>query len=778
MCVLFGVNRSFLYLRSVVLLLLMFLLNTARVVAQTYEGMVVDHYNRTLEFVTISAYTLPDTVFVQGCVTDSNGEYTLQVLDTTKPSFLKFSMIGYHDEWRHINDAKKVILSENVVELQGVEISALKSSFSKSNGNIVGNVGGTVLQNETDVKELLGKMPSLFLKDGEITSLSKGAVIYYINSRPATSIDVDQLDIATIKSVEINNHAGARYGENVGTVITIHTTKALDGFSVQLRTIADYGRRFSSLSNLQTTYKYKKVAFTVGVDYSDRKRINFQNYGYELLSDTEKWEIYSDIEDRSNHTKGQIYNVGLDYDIALGHLLRVGFRHQYDDNRNRFTSRLKVVDDVEINTEALEAIYDATNRKNHVNLFYEGKLGNRWLLEFASDYFFSKNKNNQLMYEPIRESSLVNDGTSSLIGVSPKVRYNINNHQNILFGVDWTKSQIQRNTIASVSDIKNSDQKIVEEKRAAFIDYRWASGNNLWYANVGLRYENIDSENRDRFLNNSTKLPKYNKLLPSISLAYGGKLGHTLSFYTTSKGPSFSQLEPYEVYVNKYMYRVGNPKLRREINYNLNYALSYKFAYLSAEYSHIKNSMQMVSQLETEGDYSRIRTNYINLDKSRSLQLIASLSPKFKLYSPMLTVGYIKNWATIPNQAEQETVLSKPFFIMRWSNTFSLPHDWLIQAGFDYNGKGNNGYIVFSSTYGINLSIQKYFLNKRLQITLKGYDLLKSTNPKLSGSIYDMAMYANPNQDRRRVQLNLVWRFNSYKEKQGKSAIKEELNRL
>lgn len=77
MGVLFGVNRSFLYLRSVVLLLLMFLLNTARVVAQTYEGMVVDHYNRTLEFVTISAYTLPDTVFVQGCVTDSNGEYTL-----------------------------------------------------------------------------------------------------------------------------------------------------------------------------------------------------------------------------------------------------------------------------------------------------------------------------------------------------------------------------------------------------------------------------------------------------------------------------------------------------------------------------------------------------------------------------------------------------------------------------------------------------------------------------------------------------------------------------
>ena len=154
------------------------------------------------------------------------------------------------------------------------------------------------------------------------------------------------------------------------------------------------------------------------------------------------------------------------------------------------------------------------------------------------------------------------------------------------------------------------------------------------------------------------------------------------------------------------------------------------------------------------------------------------MSPKFNVYSPVLTVGYIKNWSTIPNQAEQETVLSKPFFIMRWSNTFSLPHDWLIQAGFDYNGKGNNGYVIFSSTYALNLTIQKYFLNKRLQITLKGYDLLKSTNPKLSGSIYDMAMYAKPNQDRRRIQFNLVWRFNSYKEKRGKSAIKEELNRL
>ena len=107
-----------------------------------------------------------------------------------------------------------------------------------------------------------------------------------------------------------------------------------------------------------------------------------------------------------------------------------------------------------------------------------------------------------------------------------------------------------------------------------------------------------------------------------------------------------------------------------------------------------------------------------------------------------------------------------------------MPHDWVIQAGFDYNGKGNNGYVIFISTYATSLSIQKYFLSKHLQMTLKGYDLLKSTNSKLTGSIYDMAMYANPNQDRRRIQFNLVWRFNSYKEKQDKTSIKEELNRL
>lgn len=580
---------------KVILLIITLLLKVSPLIAQVYEGVVTDSHNRLLEFVSISAYTLPDTVFIQGCITDSDGQYTLQIKGTTKSSILKFSMIGYHDEWVHIGNSQNVVLSENIVELQGVEISALKPSFSKSNGNIVGNVGGTVLQNETNIQELLGKMPSLFLKEGEITSLSKGTVIYYINNRPATAEDANQLDITTIKTIEINNHAGARYGEDVGTVITIHTTNPLDGLSVQLRTVADYGRKFSSLSNLQATYKYKKVAFTAGIDYNYRKRINYQNYGYELLSDIVKWEIYSDIEDKLNRTKGQIYFAGLDYDIAPGHLLRVGFRHQYDDNTNKFSSILKVEDDVKGSVEALESTYDATNRRNHVNLFYEGKLGNRWLLELASDYFSSQNKNDQIMYEPTRESKLMNDGTSSLIGISPKVRYSINNNQNILFGVDWTKSQIQRNTTASVSDINNSDQKMVEEKRAAFVDYYWASNNSLWYANVGVRYENVDSENRDRLLDHTNKLPKYNKLLPSVSLAYEGRLGHTLSFYTTSRGPSFSQLESNEIYVNKYMYRVGNPSLLREINYNFNYELSYKFAYLSAEYSHIKNSMQEVS---------------------------------------------------------------------------------------------------------------------------------------------------------------------------------------
>ncbi len=119
------------------------------------------------------------------------------------------------------------------------------------------------------------------------------------------------------------------------------------------------------------------------------------------------------------------------------------------------------------------------------------------------------------MYEPTRESKLMNDRSNRLIGIFPKVRYSINNHQHILFGVDWTKSEIERNTTASVSDINNNDQKIVEEKRAAFVDYYWASNNNLWYANVGVRYENVDSENRDRLLDYATKLPKYKKLLPS-----------------------------------------------------------------------------------------------------------------------------------------------------------------------------------------------------------------------------------------------------------------------
>lgn len=87
-----------------------------------------------------------------------------------------------------------------------------------------------------------------------------------------------------------------------------------------------------------------------------------------------------------------------------------------------------------------------------------------------------------------------------------------------------------------------------------------------------------------------------------------------LSLYTTPRGPTFSQLEANEIYVNKYMYRVGNPSLLREINYNVNYELSYKFAYLSAGYSRIKNSMQDVSKLEKVGDGARIRTSYINLD--------------------------------------------------------------------------------------------------------------------------------------------------------------------
>ena len=81
--------------------------------------------------------------------------------------------------------------------------------------------------------------------------------------------------------------------------------------------------------------------------------------------------------------------------------------------------------------------------------------------------------------------------------------------------------------------------------------------------------------------------------------------------------------------------------------------------------------------------------------------------------------------------------------------------------------------------WGIDFSVRRYFLNKRLQINLSAHDILHTRNQEWSIQARDVMTHKYSNQDSRKLMLSITYSFNPKKSKyKGKTAGEAETKRL
>ena len=110
--------------------------------------------------------------------------------------------------------------------------------------------------------------------------------------------------------------------------------------------------------------------------------------------------------------------------------------------------------------------------------------------------------------------------------------------------------------------------------------------------------------------------------------------------------------------------------------------------------------------------------------------------------------------------------LNKPICVVNFTNIIQLPHQYLLNASFNYQGKGHTlVYETLSRNYALDLSVQKSFLKDALTVELEGTDLLNSRhdNVLLRSGDYSIVQYNR--YDTRELVLTLRYKFNSAKSK-------------
>lgn len=752
------------------LLLFAFCMTGFNVSSQILKGKVVDNHQKPLEFVNIVLLGLPDSTFIAGTISDSEGCFSFD----TEGDLLRFSSIGYTNVVRESNAlTSPVVMTEETNKLDEVVIKGRLPKYKQTDDGLRTNVSGTTLSQAGTANDVLRNLPLVKEEEDGFSVFGKGVPQIYINGRILRDkTELERIKSSDIKNVEIITDPGAKYDASVGCVIKIKTiTPQGEGLGFALH--ADYLQAEREDINSQMDINYRKQKW----DLFGTLKFSRDHY---WKKSTVSQSVYVDtLWNQSNTMRTD----GKNQDF----LASAGFNYQFNDS-NQIGTRLQTHWYLDTNEKTgVESLVLANNhyydrwqnkenkRISHTplydyNLYYNGKVG-----EWSLDYNFDLLINGNDTYSNVNEQSEINED---------RIVQSENNVKNRLFasrfviGHPFLKGQVYGgmehsfvnrtdNYINFQNIVPSSYSQLKENYLSSFIEY--SQQVRIGLLKAGLRYEFVDFKYFDQGIHQPDQSRRYSQFFPNVSFATRvGKTDIRLEYTTKVKRPSFSQLSNNVFYGNRYTLQTGNPLLRPSVINNIGLAGLWKMIQFGLFYS-VEHDAIIYSAEQLPENQAVTTVMFKNLDKLRVATSFISVAPEIGIWSPQITTSIRKQWLTVVSNHEQ-VKMNKPLWNASFNNTLRLPWDILLSLNFSFQSKGDYQNVYLNTCqYILNASISKTFLDKRLSIQLKGYDLLDGYRD--GNLLYNkqMRMDILNRDDRRKIGLSIKYKFNVGKSKYQKT---------
>lgn len=147
--------------------------------AQTITGRVTDEKNIPLEYANIVLLNQEDSTFIQGTVTNTNGNFTMDKVNG-KTYILKASSVGYETVYKNCQAGNigTLKLSSEAVALQETVITARRPTYTMKGNSLVTSVSNSLLSLAGTGNDVLARIPFVQGNDGEFTVFGKGTPPY------------------------------------------------------------------------------------------------------------------------------------------------------------------------------------------------------------------------------------------------------------------------------------------------------------------------------------------------------------------------------------------------------------------------------------------------------------------------------------------------------------------------------------------------------------------------------------------------------------------------
>ena len=760
---------------------------------QDWGGRVIDEKGEPMPYVNVVLLSLPDSVFVQGAMTDEHGVF--KIATNVNNGVFKVSSVGYQTLYINAGEGLTIQMKEDTQILGEVVVkSQLPKTHAKGDAMRT-TVAGTILEKAGTVSDALSKIPSLEAeRDGAVKVLGRGDAEVYINGRRVQDVkELSRLRSDQIQHVDVVQNPGARYAAATKAVVRITLKKAQgEGISFQDNLSGIYQYDHTLTNNLDVNYRTGGLDITASFwagRYGHTKSLQENTLTY--YAGPDKIEGVSTQESK-NIWKGWSPQLQVNYMLDENHSF--GAFYKYDRHPSGDFNSMFYTDSYEnsIFKERSEShiIQEDMFTKHIFNAYYNGKVG-RLSIDLNIDGLFDDtqspgNTTEKTLPQPL--SVMEGQGGGSVGDVSFRsIESNTVSSNNfwaskLIFGYPIWKGNLSLGgeytynhrtdaydfKATDAVPVKTTDTEINEKSAAVFAEYGRQFGKV--FAQVGLRYEHL----RNDYFNFGKKEDEvcrdYGDWFPTAVIsAPVGKVQLSLSYRRDIERPPYANLTSSTVYINRYTYQSGNPYLKPTYTHSVVLNTAYKWMNLTLNYGRIKDAITMSTEPypgSTDPFISLVRPINSQEDYDR-LTVIASARPTIGCWHPTwAVVAMFQNYKS-PTATGEIITLSRPWFNGSWRNAIELPHDLRLNADIEWATKGEyNNFHITKPRFVGSLGLQKDFHLHRLgslTADLRCIDIF-NTN-KTDAVIYGYRDLTVHNPARRTFSLDLTWKFNEARSK-------------
>ena len=750
---------------------------------QTLEGRVTDERSQPLEFVNVVLYSLPDTAQITGTITDADGNFSL-TSEKVSNGFIEVSFAGYLTQRVGLRQGQTIVLQPDTALLGEAVISAVVPKIKIRNDALVATVENSVLKEAGTANEVLKRLPSVTGNDGDYSVFGKGKAVIYINNREVRDpSELDKLNSADIRDVEIITNPGARYDASVKAVIRINTIrKAGDGFGFDLRSSYYQSENVDLVEQLNLNYRKNGWDIFGTMAYYQNEFLQKSNVLQKTYVDT-LWLQNNDFT-TENHTKTIEAIAGINYEISPKHYVGARYTLSASPNGKMITntkSRIYAGDTGNVYDELTSVTDDFSARKpsHRINAYYDGTV-DRLNINFNTDFY----TDNQSSRSTITETSLKysdktvtseNDVDNRLVAAKLILSYPVFGGS-LSLGSEYTDTYRRDKYVNRENTLLSLNTTIEERNASLFAEYSYALP--FGQLGAGLRYENVQS---DYFVDDKRadeQSRRYSQWFPNASFATNiGNISLQLSYTAKNRRPTYRELSNNTFYMNRLTMQRGNPLLKPTLMQDITLIGSWKFMQAMISYKEERNAI--LHWTEQDKDTPKISiVSFRNFDRLPRLTALLAVAPSFGIWTPQTSVGFQKQWITIDIN-NKKINLNTPVFLFSMKNSISLPKGFLFTLDMNFQSKGDyqNVYLA-KNKFIVNTGITKSFFDKRLRVELKAHDLFRAVESNL---LYNekMELIQTNTFDNREIELTLRYNFNTAKSKyKGTGAGNSEKERL